>query len=97
MISNQVTIAESHLMDLDALVKSRFIEMFGDPVEENRWARITLASLCTKLGSGATPRGGKAAYKTSGIPLIRSMNVHNGYFESKDLAYIDEIQAKKAG
>lgn len=23
------------------------------------------------------------------------MNVHNGYFESKDLAYIDEIQAKK--
>ena len=95
MISNQVTIAESHLMDLDALVKSRFIEMFGDPVEENRWARITLASLCTKLGSGATPRGGKAAYKTSGIPLIRSMNVHNGYFESKDLAYIDEIQAKK--
>lgn len=32
MISNQVTIAESHLMDLDALVKSRFVEMFGDPI-----------------------------------------------------------------
>ena len=31
MISNQVTIAESHLMDLDALVKSRFVEMFGTP------------------------------------------------------------------
>ncbi|MFY1810294.1 restriction endonuclease subunit S [Bifidobacterium adolescentis] len=89
------TKAELLIQQLDSLVKSRFIEMFGDPVEENRWARITLASLCTKLGSGATPRGGKAAYKTSGIPLIRSMNVHNGYFESKDLAYIDEIQAKK--
>lgn len=86
------TKAELLIQQLDTLVKSRFIEMFGDPVEENRWA---LASLCTKLGSGATPRGGKAAYKTSGIPLIRSMNVHNGYFESKDLAYIDEIQAKK--
>ena len=89
------TKAELLIQQLDTLVKSRFIEMFGDPVGENRWARITLASLCTKLGSGATPRGGKAAYKTSGIPLIRSMNVHNGYFESKDLAYIDEIQAKK--
>ena len=89
------TKAELLIQQLDTLVKSRFIDMFGDPVEENRWARITLASLCTKLGSGATPRGGKAAYKTSGIPLIRSMNVHNGYFESKDLAYIDEIQAKK--
>lgn len=30
MISNQVTIAESRLMDLDALVKSRFVEIFGD-------------------------------------------------------------------
>lgn len=94
-IQRQIYLAEKQISKLDSLVKSRFIEMFGDPVEENRWARITLASLCTKLGSGATPRGGKAAYKTSGIPLIRSMNVHNGYFESKDLAYIDEIQAKK--
>lgn len=94
-IDEQLQKAKDVLHELDSLVKSRFIEMFGDPVEENRWARITLASLCTKLGSGATPRGGKAAYKTSGIPLIRSMNVHNGYFESKDLAYIDEIQAKK--
>ncbi|WP_147351055.1 restriction endonuclease subunit S, partial [Bifidobacterium adolescentis] len=94
-IERQIKVSKQQLDQLDSLVKSRFIEMFGDPVEENRWARITLASLCTKLGSGATPRGGKAAYKTSGIPLIRSMNVHNGYFESKDLAYIDEIQAKK--
>ena len=30
MISNQVTIAESHLMDLDALVKFQFVEIFGD-------------------------------------------------------------------
>ncbi|MDB0637966.1 restriction endonuclease subunit S, partial [Bifidobacterium adolescentis] len=94
-IERQIKVSKQQLDQLDSLVKSRFIEMFGDPVEDNRWARITLASLCTKLGSGATPRGGKAAYKTSGIPLIRSMNVHNGYFESKDLAYIDEIQAKK--
>lgn len=94
-IERQIKVSKQQLDQLDSLVKSRFIEMFGDPVEENRRARITLASLCTKLGSGATPRGGKAAYKTSGIPLIRSMNVHNGYFESKDLAYIDEIQAKK--
>lgn len=94
-IERQIKVSKQQLDQLDSFVKSRFIEMFGDPVEENRWARITLASLCTKLGSGATPRGGKAAYKTSGIPLIRSMNVHNGYFESKDLAYIDEIQAKK--
>lgn len=78
-----------------ATVKSRFVEMFGDPVDDEIWPHVTLAELCTKLGSGATPRGGKSAYKTEGIPLIRSMNVHNGRFVWKDLAYIDDDQAAK--
>lgn len=40
MISNQVTIAESHLMDLDSLVKSRFARLH----EMNlRWERLTLS------------------------------------------------------
>ena len=83
------------LSHLDSLVKSRFVEMFGDPVDDKIWPYVTLAELCTKLGSGATPRGGKSAYKTEGIPLIRSMNVHNGRFVWKDLAYIDDDQAAK--
>lgn len=69
--------------------------MFGDPVDGKKWASITLDELCSKLGSGATPRGGKAAYKAEGVPLIRSMNVHNGHFEWKDLAHIDGNQAEK--
>ena len=87
-VSEQVTL-------LDSLVKSRFVEMFGDPIDDKIWPCVTLAELCTKLGSGATPRGGKSAYKTEGIPLIRSMNVHNGRFVWKDLAYIDDDQAAK--
>ena len=79
----------------DDLVKSRFMEMFGDPVEGCDWNRMRLDDLCSKLGSGATPRGGKAAYKNEGVPLIRSMNVYNGYFSWKELAYIDDNQAKK--
>ena len=75
--------------------KSRFIEMFGDPIEDDKWPRIKLQELCSKLGSGATPRGGKSAYKSEGIPLIRSMNVHNGSFIWKDLAYIDDEQADR--
>ena len=51
--------------------------------------------MCCKLGSGATPRGGKSAYKAEGIPLVRSTNVHNGRFEWKDLAFIDDEQAKR--
>src|SRR5262249_30780384 len=39
--------------------------------------------------------GGKTTYKTSGVPLIRSMNVHFSGFTNEGLAYIDEKQAKK--
>ena len=46
MISNQVTIAESHLMDLDALVKSRFVDMFGDPIiNPKNWQTKRLESM----------------------------------------------------
>jgi restriction modification system DNA specificity domain protein len=94
IVDNQRTL-QREIIDLDSLVKSRFVEMFGDPVDDKLWPYVTLAELCTKLGSGATPRGGRSAYKTEGIPLIRSMNVHNGRFVWKDLTYIDDNQAAK--
>ena len=95
LIKKQIKTVNSQLDQLDSLVKSRFVEMFGNPVDDKLWPHVTLAELCTKLGSGATPRGGRSTYKTEGIPLIRSMNVHNGYFVWKDLTYIDDEQAAK--
>ena len=81
---------------LDELVKSRFVEMFGDPVINNKaWPMDKLKNVTTKIGSGATPRGGKASYQDDGISLIRSMNVHDGEFEYKDLAHITDDQAKQ--
>ena len=94
-IESQIEQAKALLTHLDFFVKSRFVEMFGNPVDDKLWPHVTLAELCTKLGSGATPRGGRSTYKTEGIPLIRSMNVHNGYFVWKDLTYIDDEQAAK--
>ena len=94
-LKSQQDNAKHQLALLDTLVKSRFVEMFGDPIEHPKWELSLLKDICSKLGSGATPRGGKSAYKASGIPLIRSMNVHNGAFISKELAHIDDEQAEK--
>ncbi len=44
-------------------------------------------------GSGATPRGGKKSYATSGIPLVRSMNVYDFRFDKTNLAHINGDQA----
>jgi type I restriction enzyme, S subunit len=48
-----------------------------------------LKDLCSKIGSGATPRGGKDVYQQTGhVALIRSQNVYNQKFERTGLAYL---------
>lgn len=51
---------------------------------------MRLGDICSKIGSGATPRGGKEAYSTSGIPIIRSQNVLDWSFSSNGLAYLND-------
>ena len=57
------------------------------------WPIKRLKDITAKIGSGATPRGGKNSYKAEGIPLIRSLNVYDFSFTEEDLAYIDDEQA----
>lgn len=54
---------------------------------------MRLGDICDKIGSGATPRGGKESYKDSGTPIIRSQNVLDWSFSSDGLAYLDDDQA----
>ncbi|WP_109299603.1 restriction endonuclease subunit S [Aquimarina sp. AU474] len=81
---------------LEKFLKSTFLEMFGDPVFNDKgWKTDVLENLTLKIGSGSTPRGGKESYKTVGISLIRSLNVHDYRFKVKNLARIDNDQAEK--
>lgn len=54
---------------------------------------MKLRNITYKIGSGATPRGGKESYKKQGITLIRSQNVYDFRFQLEGLAFIDENQA----
>lgn len=81
---------------LDQLLQATFIDMFGDPVGNTKgWEIKTLESLTTKIGSGSTPKGGDSSYKDEGISLIRSLNIYDGQFRYKNLAFIDDDQADK--
>jgi type I restriction enzyme S subunit len=57
------------------------------------WEVTRLGDVTSKIGSGATPKGGKGAYKSEGIHLIRSLNIYDYSFEFNNLAFIDEVQA----
>ena len=72
---------EEALKLADSFLRATFLEMFGDPVTNPKgWEEKSLLKLTDKIGSGATPRGGKSAYISQGISLIRSLNVHDDKF-----------------
>jgi type I restriction enzyme S subunit len=70
----------------------RFVESPLGEIPEG-WEVTRLGDVTSKIGSGATPRGGKGAYKSEGIHLIRSLNIYDYSFEFDNLAFIDETQA----
>jgi type I restriction enzyme S subunit len=85
--------AEANLKSARELFESQLNEYFSTTPSD--WVSQKLNNITTKIGSGATPKGGAKAYKTEGIPLIRSLNVHDRWFKADKLAYIDDGQAEK--
>ncbi|MBR3939634.1 MAG: restriction endonuclease subunit S [Bacteroidales bacterium] len=61
----------------------------------SEWKKVKLGEVCSKIGSGATPKGGAMVYINYGTSLIRSQNVYNLSFEYDGLSYITENAAEK--
>lgn len=57
------------------------------------WSAATLAEVTSKIGSGATPRGGSSVYVASGPALIRSQNIHDHEFKSEGLVFLSQEAA----
>ncbi|HBE9728811.1 TPA: restriction endonuclease subunit S [Clostridioides difficile] len=82
---------KEQIESLDELVKSRFIEMFGSPVNNPRgWEVKRLNDISTEILSGTTPKGGSQVYIEKGIIFLRSQNVWKNKLVLDDVAYIDE-------
>jgi len=59
------------------------------------WEWCRLIDLSEKTGSGSTPSGGKTAYSASGIPFLRSQNVHNDGLVLNEVARISAAIHKR--
>lgn len=92
-IDKSITLLEENIKHTNGLMASVLEKVFRDA--ESKWKYKSLKLITSKIGSGSTPRGGQDSYKTSGMSLIRSMNIHDGEFRHKGLALIDDEQAKK--
>ncbi len=78
-----------HMLEkYDTLIKSRFIEMFGDnPIENQKWNIEKLKDVCYLITDGThkTPN-----YQTSGIKFISAKNIKKGKIDLSDTKFITE-------
>lgn len=78
---------KQQLEKLDKIVKARFVEMFGDPVlNEKGWKIVTVGDIVTEVRYGTS----KPAVEGGKYPYLRMNNLTaDGHLDLKDLKYID--------
>ncbi|MDA8523344.1 restriction endonuclease subunit S [Acidovorax sp. NCPPB 4044] len=89
---------KQHLQQLDDLLKSVFLEMFGDPVRnEKRWDKPELKAF-GKISTGNTPpRNEPANYDGDFIEWIKTDNITgDAVFVTPATEHLSEVGAKKA-
>lgn len=76
-------------------MKSRVRSPLG-PLPDG-WSLVRLRDITSKIGSGATPKGGESVYLSSRVncSLVRSQNVYDRWFDSSSLAFISDEHAKE--
>ncbi|MEA4989793.1 Type-1 restriction enzyme EcoKI specificity protein [bioreactor metagenome] len=79
---------------IDDLVKSQFIEMFGDPVTNPMgWEVVDLERLAS-LASGVTKGRKVTNQKLFKVPYMRVANVKDGYIDMSDIKYFEATEAE---
>ena len=80
-LSKIISLRKSEIDKLDALIRARFVEMFGNPIiNEKDWYVVRLNNVCDGIGDGlhGTPK-----YDEDGIyPFINGNNLKDGVIEA---------------
>ena len=72
---------------LDEIIKARFVEMFGDPIQNPKgWEVVTIGDIVTEVRYGTS----KPAVEDGKYPYLRMNNLTaDGHLDLNDLKYID--------
>lgn len=88
-VSHTIDICKAILEKLDLLVKARFVEMFGDPFNNNKWQRKNLNDVSISISDGSNVN--KKYYQKSGdVLFFRIQNVWCNEFRLDDSVYISQ-------
>jgi type I restriction enzyme S subunit len=78
------------IMKVEGYVKWANEENLTTHKPNSFWPLDRVKDIIEKIGSGVTPAGGAASYAESGIPFLRSQNIHFDGLHLDDVAYITE-------
>ena len=93
-VESLITARQEQLLLLDQLVKSRFIELFGDIAHSNN--KICLEEISDFVTVGIA-NSATHAYADSGVVMLRNQNIKENYLDENDLIYITPDFAQKYG
>ena len=91
-VSRIIAARKSELEKLDNLIKSRFIELFGNPdVNSKGWNECALSEKLNVVGGYAFKSD--QFNEERGIPVLRIGNINAGFFRSVNLVYWHEDES----
>ena len=95
-VTELIALRKEQLAKLDQLIKSRFIELFGDIANGPKYSSVPLGTICSTL-SGGTPTTRFPEYYQGDIPWISTPYLGNNHINgSSAKAYITEAAIKNS-
>ena len=88
-IKNVCSLRTSQLTYFDELIKARFVEMFGNPVRnEKGWEKKTLKDICTKLNDGT--HFSPESFKKGAYKYVTAKNIKLDGFDFSNITFVPE-------
>ena len=97
-VSSTINNYERELALLDELVKARFVEMFGDPIENTySFPILKLGELSELITKGASPSWQGYSYTEDSTQtlFVTSENVREGYMDFSSIKYVEDAFNEK--
>lgn len=88
-VEKQIALTKQSLADLDSLVKSRFIEMFGD-IDDTPYEVKRIQDCCEKIKDGTHQTPTYVEKDSGGVFFLSSKNVVSGKVDWNSVRYIPE-------